>query len=161
VAWCVAHGTDPVLPTKAGSPGKPCDALRWHRHVVRNLAPPGTQRGLMRDGDMQSLPRNALALARAGWMTRERHSRRQAAEGTTGALEQVFRGDRMAQKEENAAGESPGRRSSTTRRAGSRAERRGAGHRRPATGIPARQDWPRRKPGRLCPILPKRVRIRA
>ena len=105
VAWCAAHGADPVIPVKINSSGKSRGTPRWHRHVVHNLAPPGMRRRLMRGGDVQSLPRSTLVLAQAGRMGRKRHSRRQAVEGAIGAFKQVFRGDLMAQKEENAAAE--------------------------------------------------------
>ena len=78
--------------------------------------------------------RSTLVPAQAGRMGRKRRSRRQAVESAIGAFKQVFRGDLMAQKEENAAAEPPGRRSSTTRRAGSRARGGGRGGATPSAG---------------------------
>jgi len=59
----------------------------------------------MRGGDVQSLPREDLVIAQAGWMERKRYSRRRAAGGAIGASRQIFKGGIMAQLPDNAAAE--------------------------------------------------------
>jgi len=63
------------------------------------------RRRFMRGGDVQSLPREELVIAQAGWMERKRYSRRQAAGGAIGASRQIFKGDIVAQLPDNAAAE--------------------------------------------------------
>jgi len=96
VGWCVANGADPAIPVRINAPGRPHGAEWWNRHVMPSLAPKGMRRRFMRGGDVQSLPREDLVAAQAGWMERKRYSRRQAVEGAIGTSRQIFKGDIMA-----------------------------------------------------------------
>lgn len=105
IAWCARHGVDPVIPVKLNSSGKSQGTQGWHGHVVHSLAPPGMRRRFMRGGDVQSLPRETLVASQAAWMVRKRYHRRQHVESAIGASRQIFRGDIMAQRDDNAASE--------------------------------------------------------
>jgi len=105
VEWCVENGANPVIPVMTSAPGRPRGAPWRNRHMVPSLAPKGMRRRFMRGGDVQSLPREDLAVAQAAWLERKRYSRRQAAGGAIGASRQVFKGDTMAKLPDNAAAE--------------------------------------------------------
>jgi len=72
IGWCVANGVDQVIPVMTSTTGKPRGAEWWNRHAVDNLAPRRMRRRFMRGGDVQSLPREDLVIAQAGWMERKR-----------------------------------------------------------------------------------------